>query len=151
MKSSRLNTQYSNSLRRNGILKYMKRIPDWGPALYEPVNLQRYAFEYSGRWRDILRMKRWQIITIFVACVFAVVFLSACTVLLLYMTYVDRNSNDNSKYIPAALGLFLLYAAYIYFRNCKRFIYYLFVDKRDIAKVLASQVDYGRRHNSWPV
>ncbi len=115
----------------------MNKAPYWGPELYEQVNLQRYAFELSGKWSDILRRKRWQLILMLASFILGALILAVCGVVLLYMSYVEKNDTTNEKYVPALLGLFLLYASYCYVRNSLRMIYYLFIDKRDIVKVLS--------------
>jgi len=52
---------------------------------------------------------------------------------------------------PAVMSVaVLVFATYTQIHTLVCFIYFLYIDKRDIQKVLESQVDYGVQRNIWP-
>ncbi|HKU18203.1 MAG TPA: hypothetical protein VJP80_02920 [Candidatus Saccharimonadales bacterium] len=125
----------------------MRHMPVWGPALYQPENLQRYARLTGETWGALLRRKRAQIIGLFVLSVFGACLLIAIAGCMFYIAIFVLHTRE--RYALAVVALWMLALAAGPGSSSLRLLYYLFVDTRDIATVLESQIDHGRQRNIW--
>lgn len=133
----------------------MMRTPWWGSKLYDPETLQRrtslITFDaIRPPWRRVLLAKRKALVTIFALNVLITLFLLAVAALLLYMSLVVGQAHEGQWAAPFLVSLCLLAIAYTGAHAIVCLFYFLFAGKRDIEKILQSQVDYGVQHNIWP-
>lgn len=134
----------------------MIRTPWWGTELYSPEILQKPAYllvSFSGIrapwWRTLLA-KRKLLITALMCNILLTLFLLSMIVLLLYMSLVIQRAHESQWGVPFIASLLFSAIAYSEIHSTIYLYYFLFVDKRDIERVLQRQIDYGVQHNIWP-
>ena len=130
-------------------------MPWWGSKLYDPEVLQKrtslIAFSsIRPLWRRVLLVKRSLLIVVFILNVLLIVFSLAVIALLLYMSFVTKRAHESQWVAPLLASLCLSAIVYSETHSTVCLFYFLFVDKRDIEKVLRSQINYGVQHNIAP-
>lgn len=113
----------------------MKHKSTWGSTphnlknLENLENLENYVKtgtgSDAGKWRNVLRKKRWQIITLFGTCLLIVCFCIAFACFMFYMASLVVKINE--RYILMLVGLWMASVAYAYARSARR-LYYLLVN-----------------------
>lgn len=127
-----------------------KRQPTWGSELYSPEFMHRRINARGGAtWSDVLRRKQWQRVAFMLGWLAGAIFCALMVVGTDWLLSAGLEGNNLGFII--LVDIVWLYGVYIFGRDARRMYYYLYVDKRDIAKVLESQIDYGRQNNIWPL